>query len=69
MLHVEWGPAARRIPRSTTAGSSNHERLCRRKPTCDTLRDCDEARFFLAVCRFDYLDHNGDGMPCERLCR
>ncbi|MCP5424550.1 MAG: thermonuclease family protein [Gammaproteobacteria bacterium] len=49
--------------------SSPYPRLCRRRPRCEELRDCDEARFYFVVCGLDYLDHNGDGTPCENLCR
>ena len=42
---------------------------CGTKTTCGEMSSCDEARFFLAQCGITRLDGDGDGVPCERLCR
>ncbi|WP_336512709.1 excalibur calcium-binding domain-containing protein [Roseomonas marmotae] len=36
---------------------------------CGEMRDCAEARFYLQQCGLRRLDGDGDGVPCERLCR
>lgn len=41
---------------------------CERKPHCAQLSSCEEARHYLTVCGFKYLDGDGDGTPCEKLC-
>ncbi|TCZ52944.1 excalibur calcium-binding domain-containing protein [Roseicella aquatilis] len=33
------------------------------------MSTCAEARFHLSQCGLARLDSNGDGVPCESLCR
>jgi hypothetical protein len=33
------------------------------------MGSCEEARFYLERCGLSRLDGDGDGMPCEALCR
>lgn len=42
---------------------------CSGKRTCGQMDDCDEARFYLRECGLGRLDRDGDGTPCESLCR
>jgi endonuclease YncB( thermonuclease family) len=42
---------------------------CGAKQTCREMSSCDEARFHLAECGLDWLDGDGDGVPCESVCR
>lgn len=42
---------------------------CGTKRTCRDMADCAEARRYLTVCKVKSLDGDGDGMPCEALCR
>ena len=42
---------------------------CGEKRFCKEMSSCDEARYFLTVCSVKKLDGNGDGTPCEALCR
>jgi endonuclease YncB( thermonuclease family) len=42
---------------------------CGTKTYCREMRSCDEARFFLSQCGLTRLDGDGDGVPCEKLCR
>lgn len=42
---------------------------CGTKQYCKEMNSCEEARYFLNVCRVKRLDGDGDGVPCERLCR
>ena len=42
---------------------------CGQKTYCREMASCDEARFYLEQCGLSRLDGDGDGLPCEQLCR
>jgi len=42
---------------------------CGLKRECREMISCEEARFHLKECGLDQLDGDGDGMPCESICR
>ena len=42
---------------------------CSGKPRCGQMADCAEALFYLRRCGADRLDGDGDGVPCEAICR
>lgn len=42
---------------------------CGAKRYCTQMASCAEARFHLRQCGLDRLDADGDGIPCESLCR
>ncbi len=42
---------------------------CNRKKRCGQVLSCEEARFQLDQCGNTDLDGNGDGIPCNALCR
>lgn len=42
---------------------------CGTKTKCSEMASCDEAFFFLRQCGVGSLDRDGDGRPCEALCR
>lgn len=42
--------------------------VCGTKRHCSQMNSCDEARHYLQVCGLKYLDGDGDGTPCEKLC-
>lgn len=42
---------------------------CSGKRTCKEMGSCAEARFYLTQCGVSHLDGDGDGTPCEKLCR
>lgn len=42
---------------------------CGSKRRCGEMANCEEARYFLTVCGVKSLDGNGDGRPCNSLCR
>ncbi len=42
---------------------------CDGKTTCKQMRNCSEARFYLEQCGLTRIDGDGDGVPCESLCR
>lgn len=50
---------------ATTAGGH----VCGEKRTCRDMTSCAEARFHQTRCGLAGLDGDGDGMPCEALCR
>lgn len=54
--------AAKRAPPSLSL-------TCGSKRRCGEMASCEEARYFLTVCGVRSLDGDGDGMPCNRLCR
>jgi Excalibur calcium-binding domain/Staphylococcal nuclease homologue len=64
----EWRQASRTAkPR---ASSTNQASLsCGAKRFCEEMINCGEARFYLNSCGLTRLDGDGDGVPCEMLCR
>jgi hypothetical protein len=42
---------------------------CGDKRTCGEMSSCAEARHYLVDCGIGRLDGDGDGVPCEKLCR
>jgi len=42
---------------------------CGAKKTCGEMSDCEEARHYLRDCGLQRLDGNGDGIPCNSLCK
>ncbi|MDJ0846813.1 MAG: thermonuclease family protein [Myxococcota bacterium] len=42
---------------------------CGSKRVCGEMASCEEARFHLETCGLSRLDGDGDGVPCEKLCR
>lgn len=42
---------------------------CRGKRTCKEMSSCEEAKFYLNNCGVTKIDGDGDGIPCEKLCR
>jgi hypothetical protein len=44
-------------------------RGCDAPKTCGQITSCDEAKFYVQICGLSRLDGDGDGAPCETLCR
>lgn len=42
---------------------------CDGKKYCREMSSCEEAQFYLHHCGLSRLDGDGDGVPCERICR
>ena len=42
---------------------------CGTKRYCKQMRSCEEAYYFLRQCGLSRLDRDGDGVPCEALCK
>jgi len=61
----DWRRGARKpLPSFDSADSE-----CGDKRYCRQMTSCEEARFYLNTCGVTTLDGDGDGMPCEKLCR
>ena len=45
------------------------EIICQNKHFCNQMVSCDEAKFYLNKCGLISLDKDGDGLPCEKLCK
>lgn len=43
--------------------------FCGEKTECSQMADCAEAQFHYSQCGEARLDRDGDGVPCEELCR
>lgn len=43
--------------------------FCGEKTECRQMADCAEAQFHYSQCGETRLDRDGDGVPCEELCR
>ncbi len=78
----DQGPGARRqaeeTPRREPPAASARQAspapsaqafACGTKRTCRQMADCAEARSYLQQCGLARLDSDGDGVPCETLCR
>jgi endonuclease YncB( thermonuclease family) len=61
-------PTARPPSVSVPPPVPNSERQCLGKRFCRQMTSCEEARFYLNVCRVDTIDGDGDGIPCEAIC-
>lgn len=49
---------------------SNEKYACEMKKTsCSEMDSCNEAMFYLKTCGVSRLDGNGDGIPCENICK
>ncbi|NBU29715.1 MAG: nuclease, partial [Caulobacteraceae bacterium] len=56
-----------RAPRVTNSGGLTV--TCGAKRVCRQMTSCAEAKAYLRQCRVLSLDGNGDGLPCNSLCR
>ncbi len=57
-------------PRPAVSDPPDPERfVCGKKGTCKEMASCAEARFNLQRCDLRRIDGDGDGVPCEDLCR
>jgi len=52
-----------------TSQTSHKKFSCGQKKYCSQMNSCEEARFYLDVCGLKRLDGDGDGIPCESLCK
>ena len=52
---------------SLTPSSNSYS--CGSKKYCFQMTSCEEAKFYLKTCGLKRLDRDGDGIPCEKLCK
>lgn len=55
------------FPGGSSEGSSGF--TCSVKKTCPQMTNCAEAQFYLNTCGVKSLDRDGDGVPCETICK
>lgn len=70
----EWRRGARvasapKVSAPAVAAGTSVPPTCGAKRYCREMSSCEEARFFLTRCGLARLDGDGDGVPCESLCR
>jgi endonuclease YncB( thermonuclease family) len=63
--------AGRRVDRDAEAATQplTTEYDCGAKRYCRDMTSCGEATFYLETCGLSRLDGDGDGIPCEAICR
>ncbi len=59
----------RRFDPYIKSNRENNSFECGKKRYCSQMNSCEEAMFYLNVCGLRRLDGDGDGVPCERLCK
>ncbi len=56
-------------PDASDNGSDTIDFSCGSKTTCSAMNSCEEATLYLNSCGISRLDSDGDGVPCESICR
>ena len=49
--------------------SPDNNAVCGDKHNCREMTSCEEAKLYLTQCGLTRIDGDGDGTPCEKLCR
>ena len=57
------------VPLAAALPSTDSEPSCGAKSQCRQMTSCEEATHYLRTCGIRRLDGDGDGMPCEAICR
>lgn len=67
----DWRQGARTstAAHQAVASASIGTVTCGTKATCSQMTTCGEATTFQRACGLSRLDRDGDGVPCESLCR
>ncbi|WP_240761574.1 thermonuclease family protein [Nitrosococcus wardiae] len=65
----EWRRQGKKQRASPQIQKASQASTCGAKCYCKLMANCAEARFYLEQCELTRLDGDGDGMPCEALCR
>ena len=69
----EWRKAGKQLNQqvasSKSAATSSSAYQCGAKRYCKQMTSCAEARYHLTQCGMSGLDRDGDGKPCESVCR
>lgn len=64
-----WAQASKPRAGQSDGGLDDNEFTCGAKRYCKEMSSCAEARFYLQRCGLARLDGDGDGVPCDDLCR
>jgi len=62
-------PAEQRVPPWEWRRKGGPDFVCGKKKYCSQMTSCAEARFQLEKCGLTRLDADGNGVPCEKICR
>ncbi len=54
---------------NTNNTTKNKIAKCQEKRYCKQMTSCEEAMFYLKECGLKKLDKDGDGKPCENVCK
>jgi endonuclease YncB( thermonuclease family) len=69
----EWRKAGKQLNQqvasSKAAIASTSAYHCGAKQYCKQMASCEEAMFYLNQCDMSRLDRDGDGKPCENVCK
>ena len=65
----EWRRGDRVASLNTGAEDNKPAFECGTKQYCKKMSSCDEAMYYLQHCGLTRLDGDGDGVPCEVLCK
>lgn len=61
--------SAAKQPTISDQHSGSINKSCGSKRYCKEMLSCDEAKLYLQQCGLRTIDGDGDGVPCEKLCR
>lgn len=61
--------AASPAPARPATTEANSSYSCSQRKTCGQMASCAEAEYHLRQCGNSRLDRDGDGIPCEAICR
>jgi endonuclease YncB( thermonuclease family) len=66
----DWRRSSKGAPSAgSSAPAAADNAVCGAKRYCKQMANCAEARHYLLNCGLTRLDGDGDGVPCEALCR
>ena len=65
----EWRKGSRNATTKKDPTENKAEFECGIKRYCKEMSSCEEARHYLEQCGLTRLDGDGDGVPCESLCK
>lgn len=64
-----WVRSQATVMRAAAEQSAGAGSVCGSKQYCREMESCEEAKFYLYACGLSRLDRDGNGVPCEMLCR
>ena len=67
--HCHREASSRPVTKNQAVPSTRESNTCGDKRYCGQMTSCAEAMFYYRSCGVTRLDGDGDGIPCESLCR